>query len=499
MAVEPIVRVARGTVRGRVREGVAVFAGIPYAAGPTGAGRFAPPEVATWHGEWDARQPGPSAPQAGEPGQTPLQDLMGEGWLPGAEYLTATVWTPSPEPGARLPVLVYLHGGAYVGGRAATDLYDGTRFAADGVVQVGLNFRVGVAGYAYLPDAPANRGLLDQLAGLRWVRENVAAFGGDPDRVTVFGESAGASSVSALLAAAPRGLFRRAISASGSGARFLTPAQASLVTAALAEELGVAPTAAAFAPLPDRALVDALTRVAAAAPNLVVDGVRDPLMGLTPLGLVADGELVRDQSAEELCAGAAGELDLLLGHTTDEVNLFLFTRDTPPLTWDSLSSHVARLHPDPARVIAAYETAGRGATPTELFSAIGTDYLFAVPTIHLADAHARRPASTWRYEFAWRSPGHKGRLGACHGLDLPFAFATLTRAHLPALGFAPDTEETRTLTRRTHAAWLSFITTGTPGWPPYTPAHPTVQRLDSAWQTTLSADGPERGVWAGVW
>ncbi|MFF5716129.1 carboxylesterase/lipase family protein [Streptomyces buecherae] len=497
-AVEPIVRITQGTVRGRVREGVAVFTGVPYAAGPTGAARFAPPAPPTWRGEWDAREPGPSAPQVGEPGRSPLQDLMGEGWLPGAEYLTANVWTPSPEPGARLPVLVYLHGGAFVGGRATADLYDGTSFALDGVVLVGLNYRVGVAGYAHLPGAPANRGLLDQLAGLHWVRDNVAAFGGDPDRVTVFGESSGAASVCALLASAPRGLFRRAISASGGGSQSLTPAQASATTRALADHLGVPPTAEAFASLPDQALVDALARVLAEPPNLTVAGVRDPLMGLTSLGLVIDGASVRGQPEDAIRAGAAADVALLLGNTADELNLFQLTRGAPPVDARSLPLLVSRLHPDPARVIAAYEAAGRGTTPAELLAAIGTDYLFAVPTARLADAHAPHPAGTWRYEFTWRSPAFDGLLGACHGLDLPFAFANLSRVDLHTLGLVPDADEPRELARRTHAAWVAFTTTGDPGWPRYTPDRPMVQRLDSTWPTTESADGAERGVWVGV-
>src|SRR5215218_6876030 len=216
MAVtETVVRTTQGAVRGRTADGVAAFKGIPYAAPPFGADRFAPPRpAAPWDGVRDALAYGPTAPH---PGYAPPYDLLlPDPIIPGEDCLNLNVWTPDPGAGG-LPVMVWIHGGAFVNGSGAVPTYDGTRFARDGVVLVTLNYRLG-------DDGANDRGLLDQLAALEWVRDNVAAFGGDPGRVTVFGESAGAMSVGALLAC-PRaeGLFARAIAQSGAGHHAITP------------------------------------------------------------------------------------------------------------------------------------------------------------------------------------------------------------------------------------------------------------------------------------
>ena len=187
-----------GAVQGVRTGGVVAFLGVPYAAAPVGERRFRAPEpVAPWAGVRDAVTHGPTAPMPGYP--PPFDALLPNPVVAGDEYLNLSVWTP--DPGAQgLPVLVWIHGGAFVNGSSAVPLYDGTAFARDGVVTVAVNYRLGAEGFALLPDAPPNLGLLDQVAALEWVRDNIAAFGGDPDAVTVAGESAGAMSVGALLA-----------------------------------------------------------------------------------------------------------------------------------------------------------------------------------------------------------------------------------------------------------------------------------------------------------
>ncbi|HUQ55568.1 carboxylesterase family protein [Lentzea sp.] len=208
----------RGAVRGLSQDGTAVFRDIPYAAPPSGAGRFAPPaEHEPWHDVRDATGFGPTAPQARRVlGSMDPSAYFGEGWHRGEDYLTVNVRTPGPAatgPAATgLPVTVFVHGGGFVAGSGRAELYDGSAFARDGVVFVTVDYRLGIAGFLDLPGAPANRGLLDVVAALRWVRENIARFGGDPGTVTVFGQSAGATVVSGLLATPEAaGLFRRAI------------------------------------------------------------------------------------------------------------------------------------------------------------------------------------------------------------------------------------------------------------------------------------------------
>ena len=212
---EPVVRTAGGLVRGRAKDGVAVFRGIPFAQPPVGDLRFAAPRPARpWDGVREAAAFGPPPPQSGfllTPMSPAAPDADPDDWL--------TVNVFSPDLGAaRLPVMVWIYGGAYRFGASSLLGYDGTPLARQNVVMVTFNHRIGVEGYAYLPGVPANRALLDQVAALRWVRENIAAFGGDPDRVTVFGESAGAGAIASLLVMpAAAGLFRRAIAQSVPG------------------------------------------------------------------------------------------------------------------------------------------------------------------------------------------------------------------------------------------------------------------------------------------
>ncbi|OSP28128.1 carboxylesterase, partial [Streptomyces sp. 13-12-16] len=211
----PVTGTPYGAVRGRWERGVAVFRGIPYAAPPFGPRRFRPPvPPEPWDGVREAAAFGPTAPKP--PYSEAFARYLSDPAVPGDDCLNLNVWTPAPAPGARLPVLVWLHGGALTRGSSAVPVYDGRTFARDGVVFVSVNYRLGVEGYGLFPDAPANPGLRDQLAALRWVHESIGAFGGDPDRVTLGGQSAGAISTGALVAAPQaRGLVRRAVLQSG--------------------------------------------------------------------------------------------------------------------------------------------------------------------------------------------------------------------------------------------------------------------------------------------
>src|SRR5215475_13316551 len=254
--MECVIDTPQGRVRGKMRDGVAAFRGIPYAAPPFGASRLGPPLPATpWHGIRDALSFGPTAPQP--PYRPPFDQILHNPVLPGDDYLNLNIWTP--EPGStRLPVMVWIHGGAFTNGSGAVPTYDGAAFARDGVVCVTINYRLGVEGFAQIAGAPPNRGLLDQIAALEWVHDSISGLGGDPDNVTIFGESAGGMSVASLLSMPKaEGLFRRAIAQSGAGHHVISAETAGKVSAMLAARLGLPATREALAALPPERLVEA--------------------------------------------------------------------------------------------------------------------------------------------------------------------------------------------------------------------------------------------------
>ncbi|MCK7624509.1 carboxylesterase family protein [Streptomyces sp. RS10V-4] len=492
---QPVVTTAQGAVRGlRQHNGTAAFLNIPYAAPPRAAGRFAPAQPhEPWDGVRDATVPGPTAPQSERTlGRIDMAPYFGTGWSRGEDYLTVNVWTPAAAQGG-LPVMVFVHGGGFVAGSTRSALYDGSAFARDGVVLVTLNYRLGIPGFLHLPGAPANRGLLDVVAALRWVRENIAAFGGDPDNVTLFGQSAGATVVGGVLATAEAaGLLRRAIVQSGSGLGAFTTEQAARVTAAAAEALGVKPQVDAFAEIPDERLVDAASQLAGI--DLRTATHHDPLLGLSPFSLVLD-----TQPAVSVAAGHSSGVDLLVGTNTEEGLLYLVPVDKyASSTAEDVHDTAARSHPNPARLVETYRTTRPGASYGELRSAIMGDALFGAGSRALAAAHAAHPGSaTFAYEFAWRSPALDGELGATHAVELPFVFDLTHLPELlgPAALLGPD-KPPADLAARLHETWIRFATTGDPGWDPYDTERRATMHIDAEWSQVDDPRSQERQVWS---
>jgi para-nitrobenzyl esterase len=466
MASDPlIVATASGLVRGRAAAHGAVFHSIPYAAPPEGALRFsAPLPPQSWSDVRDATYPRATAPQParGMFGVLDMSPYFGPGWVHGADYLTVDVRTTSAANGPA-PVMVFVHGGGFIAGSPQAPLYTGDAFARDGIVLVSVGYRLGIPGFLHLPDAPDNRGLLDVIAALRWVQDNITAFGGDPANVTVFGQSAGAILLGGLLAEpSSSGLLRRAILQSGSGTAVLTPEQGQRVAAAIATALDTEPTAAALSVLSDERLVDSLGTLAGI--DLDTARARDPLAGITPFGLV-----LPDAPADRIAAGHGHDVDLLVGATRDEGGLYLApTGQLDTTTPQDLIDTAGRFHDDPVAAVEAAYAANPAASLSQLRTFLLGEGLFRTGTRRTADAHAASSAGTYTYDFVWRPDALGGQLGACHTVELPFVFDS---TGVPALhgprALLGTTAPPSGLATEVHTAWVRFASTGDPGWAPY--------------------------------
>ncbi len=490
MADRPDVRAAGGTIRGLVEGGVAVFRGIPYAQSPVGALRFAAPRPApAWDGVRDAAAYGPPPPQGGHFGMDRLSAGAG-----ADDWLTVNVWTPDPGPAAGLPVLVWIQGGGYLIGSSGLPEYDGGRLARDGVVVVTFNYRVGVEGFAQLDGAPANRGLLDQVAALEWVRANIAAFGGDPRRVTIFGQSAGGGAVAALLVMpAAAGLFRRAAAQSLPGT-FFSAELAADIAAACAAELDRRPALADLRDVAPAQLTAAADAVGATMGRRVGRWGR-PAYRSVLFSPVVDGEVLTGTPWQALADGGARDIDLLAGHTRDEHRLFTaldgllgeVSEEQAAEALDALAPG-----PDGAR---RYREAFAEATAEQLYELVQSDWLFRMPSLRLAEAHAAAGGRTYVYELTWPAPGMGGILGACHGLDVPLVFGNLDRGQPALLIGEAAAEQANELSARMRAAWVSFATEGDPGWPAYDPEHRLVRCFDAPCVTAAYPEEQSRQIW----
>lgn len=492
-----VVNTRQGKVRGRLVDGVHTFKGVPFAAPPIGANRLRPPQpVAPWTGVRDALDYGPKSAQPVYPPEVSilLPELTGS----GDDCLTLNVWTPDVGSPGR-PVMVWIPGGVFeYHGTGASPWYDGSRFARDGVVCVTINYRVGADGFLYLGDGIANLGLLDQIAALEWVRDNIAAFGGDPGNVTIFGESAGGLSVGTLLAV-PRaeGLFRRAIAQSGSAHHVMSAATALRVGQDLARRLGVPADREAIATVP-------VDRLLAAQTELREDLARQPdperwgvevVASMMPWQPVIDGQLIPARPIERIAAGAGAAVDLLVGTNVEETRLFLVVGGAiEHIPEQALVGAVAAYGLPVEATLTAYRALHPNAGAGDLLSAIQTDWYWRIPAIRLADAHAGHASPTYMYEFAWRSPQFNGLLGACHALEIAFVFDTLGIGTEPLCGADPPQQLADTM----HAAWVAFATNGDPGWPKYDLSRRATMRFAMTSEVVNDPRARERELWAGV-
>jgi para-nitrobenzyl esterase len=477
--VNGVVEVEGGRIRGVQRHGSWSFSGIPYAAAPTGPRRWRPPaRPEPWAGVRECDAFGTIAPQS--PGLIEMS-LGGEPDEQSEDCLSLNVWTPELDAGRR-PVMVWVHGGSFVSGSGAGGLYRGGMLAREGdVVVVTINYRLGLLGFLAHPalDDPGqvwlhdekwsgfgNWGLADQVAALQWVQDHIADFGGDPDNVTLFGESAGGMSVSALLAVpAARGLFHRAIVESGPPYTH-TVDSASALAERVAVHLGVPLTRATLERVPAEDLVKAVAELGRSG------GDDDSGLLMMP---VVDGGLLPAAPEEAIAAGAASGIPLLIGTTRDETAFF--TVGAPALAAlddEGLRRWMRRLSPDAAAVEAVINSVtraradrGESVAPRDLWVAVSTEYIFRLPSVRMADAHAavaEPGVGTYAYLFTWESPAFDGYLGSCHALEIPFVFGTVTNPGVQ--GFSGGGEDALALSASMRRAWIDFARTGAPGaWP----------------------------------
>ncbi len=499
------VSIHQGKLEGDEQGGLFVFKGIPFAAPPVGGRRWlAPEKPAPWTGVRDARRFGAVAPQ-NKLMLTALSAMLVEGEQ-SEDCLSLNVWTPSLD-GQRRPVMVWIHGGAFTIGSSSQSLYDGSVLARRGdVVLVTVNYRLGPLGFIRLADvtdgkipASGSEGMLDQIAALEWVRDNIAEFGGDPGNVTIFGESAGGMSVGTLLAMpAARGLFHKAIPQSGACHTGAPITRANRTAERVLSKLRVNPSNAAA--------IRALTPAQLLTGTLLDDGrTPDPELGMA-YQPCSDGTHLPRTAIEMVAQGSAAGVAVMVGSTLEEWKLFsLMDPGLYKLDRAGLGARISRRLDAPAAdaLVDSYEKAraarGESVTPADLFTAIETDRIFRIPGVRLAQVQRRHDARVYSYLFTWPSPAMGGVLGSCHALELGFVFGT---NHMPGMSaFAGTGPAAEKLATQMQDAWLAFARSGDPSnestgeWKAYDEARRPTMVFGAS---TKLADAPrdeERRAW----
>lgn len=500
-----------GRIRGIRAGDLHVFRGIPYAAAPVGRRRFQPPA---------ALPPSSGIRDCTSFGARSIQPATGLDLAPeiGALLLLAppppmsedclflNICTPALDDGRKRPVMVWLHGGAFVVGSGASPLYDGSSLAAgEDVIVVTLNHRLGLLGYLYLAElggedfeASGNAGMLDIIAALEWLRDNVAAFGGDPANVTLFGESGGGAKTSVLMAMpAARGLFHKAIIQSGPAVEMMSPADAAAVARRVVEQLGLDPKN-------PEALFESRVEDLLEAQGVILrsrsplDFARRRKIGFNP---VIDGRHLPGGPFAPTAPAISADIPMMIGTNKDEMALFF---GLAPWLENAGEADLQRLAERAvgeraSAIAAAYRRARPDASPRDLFIAITSDQGMRIPSLLMADRKlAQKAAPVYVYLFTWETPALEGRLKSCHALEIPFVFETVEKAARFTGGAAAPLALARTMSR----SWAAFARSGNPNhdglpaWPSYSTERRPTMIFDERCRVEEDPFADERNAWS---
>ncbi len=500
-----IVETSSGKIEGLQGEGLCVFKGIPFASPPVGRLRFqAPRKPEPWEGVRDATKYGPSAPQ---------DTMVGMEVGPQNEdCLYLNVWTPAAD-GQKRPVMVWIHGGGFMGGSGSQEMYEASNLARNGnCVVVTTNYRIGALGFMFLADVmgkdfpcTANAGLLDQIAALQWVKENISRFGGDPSNVTIFGESAGGMSVSTLLGTpAARGLFHKAIPQSGATHHACIRADAHRVSERFLEEAGIRPDQ------PEKLYEltgEDFRKIQRRCVGITINqNVKDrlPLGGMVFVPCV-DGTVLPDQPLDAIRNGLSAEVPVMTGTNLDEWMFFIqFTEMTKKkMDEEGLLKVVQKRSqgtPELAKkIVAAYRKSRPEAKPVDIYCAFESDRIFRIPALRLVEGHAKHQKDTYLYLFTWASPMMNGALKSCHALEIPFVFGNTDGGF--GRMFTGGGDSTKALSASMQKVWVEFARTGrpgVPGWLPYDPVRCPVWEFNGTERLLENPMADETAVWDGI-
>lgn len=511
--MEAIAATTSGKVRGKEGLGCLQFRGIPFAAPPVGERRWRPPvRPEQWDGVRDCFEFGPICPQ-----NLGTLERLGGARRPqhpmDEDCLSLNIFTPALDD-ARRPTMLWIHGGAFATGSGRIPWYFGHNFARDGVVIVTINYRVSALGFLHLEalfgkafEESGTVGTQDQVSSLEWVQENIESFGGDPDNVTIFGESAGGMSVGTLLATpSAKGLFHKAIPQSGASHAAHGPETAARIAGRFCDEVGVAPgDTEALLALPVERLLEAVLELGQIITSDHTDLFGDDFAGLAmPFQPVVGGDVLPQIPIDGVRAGTGGGIPTLVGTTKHEWRLFTILiredqmRSLAPRPLRNLCEQGGKSVDD---LVAGYRRNVGEPSELDLRNAIETDRAFRIPAIRLGEAQIANDTPVWMYRFDWETPAFGGQMGACHALEIPFVFDNLDA---PGADVFTGGEGPQDLATRMHAAWVAFAKTGDPNtvelpsWPRYDTDARATMLLDTECEVADDPDAETRHLWDGL-